>query len=59
MLNSLKGSIEFEVRWHSTDLEKEEHKVIYVVQIRFGESVMIYLLMYGDGMDGVNIHFMV
>lgn len=54
-----KGDIEYEVRWHTTDLEKDGHKVIHVAQNRFGESVMIYRLMYGDGMDDVNIHLRV
>ncbi|BFH67346.1 hypothetical protein J27TS7_16010 [Paenibacillus dendritiformis] len=54
-----KGDIEYEVRWHTTDLEKDGHKVIHVAQNRFGESVMIYRLMYGDGMDDVNIHIKV
>lgn len=54
-----KGDIEYEIRWHTTDLEKAGHKVIHVAQNRFGESVMIYRLMYGDGMDDVNIHLRV
>lgn len=54
-----KGNIEFEVQWHTTDLEKDGHKVLHVAQNRFGESVMIYRLMYGDGMDDENIHLRV
>lgn len=54
-----KGDIEYEVKWQTTDLEKDGHKVIHVAQNRFGESVMIYRLMYGDGMDDVNIHLRV
>ncbi|MEK5358047.1 hypothetical protein [Paenibacillus sp. FSL L8-0709] len=51
-----KGDIEHEVRRQKTDLEKDGHKVIHVDQNRFEESIMIYRLMYGDGMDDVNIH---
>lgn len=54
-----KDDIEYEVRWHTTDLEKDGHKIVHVAQNRFGESVMIYRLMYGDGMDDVNIHLRV
>lgn len=54
-----KGDIEYEVKWQTTDLEKDGHKVIHVAQNRFGESVMIYRLMYDDGMDDVNIHIKV
>ncbi|GGF88940.1 hypothetical protein [Paenibacillus aceti] len=54
-----KGDIEYEVSWHTADLEKDGHKVIHVAQNRFGESVMIYRLMYDDGMDDVNIHIKV
>jgi len=54
-----KGDIEYEVRWHTTDLEKDGHKVIHVAQNRFGESVMISRLMYDDGMDDMNIHLKV
>jgi hypothetical protein len=51
-----KGDIEYEVRWYTSDLEKDGHKVIHVARNRFGEIVMIYRLMYGDGIDDVNIH---
>ncbi|MGF9696402.1 hypothetical protein [Paenibacillus sp. MABNR03] len=54
-----KGDIEYDIRWHTTDLEKYGHKIIHVAQNQFGESVMIYRLMYGDGMDDVNIHLRV
>lgn len=54
-----KGDIEYEVKWHMEDLEKDGHKVIHVAQNRFEETVMIYRLMYGDGMDDVNIHIRV
>lgn len=54
-----KGDIEYEVRWHTTDLEKDGHKVIHVAQNRFDESIMIYRLMYDDGMDDLNIHIRV
>lgn len=54
-----KGDIEYEVRWYTTFLEKDGHKVIHIAQNRFGESVIIYRLMYEDGIDDVNIHLRV
>lgn len=46
-----RGDIEHEVKWQTTDLEKEGHKIIHVAQNRFGETIMIYRIMYGDGQD--------
>lgn len=54
-----KGDIEYEVHWHTADLEKNGHKVLHVAQNRYGESVMIYRLIYGDGMDDRDIHLRV
>lgn len=53
------GDIEYEVRWHMANLEKEGHKVIHVAQNRCGERIMIYRFMYSDGMDDENIHLRV
>ncbi|MBD2846693.1 hypothetical protein IDH44_15970 [Paenibacillus sp. IB182496] len=46
-----KGDVEYEVRWHTTNLERDGHKVVHIDQNRFGETVMIYRLMYDDGQD--------
>jgi hypothetical protein len=54
-----KGDIEYEIQWHTADLEKDGHKVIHVAQNRIGESIMIYRLFYGDGMDDRDIHLRV
>jgi len=32
-----KGDIEYDIRWHTTDLEKDGHKIIHVAQNRFGK----------------------
>lgn len=50
-----KGDIEFEVQWQTTDLENEGHKVLHIAQNRYGETVMVYRLFYGDGMDEEDI----
>lgn len=50
-----KGDIKYEVEGHTADLDNDGHKVIHVAQNRFGELVMIYRLMYGDGQGEVNI----
>ncbi|MEK4439075.1 hypothetical protein [Paenibacillus sp. FSL K6-2862] len=54
-----KGDTYYEVQWHTSDLEKDGHKVLHVAHNRFAESVMIYRVMYGDGMDDENIHLRV
>ncbi|MED1746654.1 hypothetical protein [Brevibacillus borstelensis] len=50
-----KGDIEFEVQWQTKDLENEGHKVLHVAQNRYGESVMVYRLYHGDGLDDEDI----
>ena len=43
-----KSDINYEVQWHTTELEKDGHKVIHVDQTRYGETVMIYRLHHDD-----------
>lgn len=50
-----KGDIEYEVKWQISDLEKDGHKVLHVAENQYGESIMVYRLFYGDGMDDKDI----
>jgi len=54
-----KGDIDYEVQWHTSDLEKDGHKVIHIAQNRYGEKVMVYRLIHNDGLDDRDIHLRV
>ena len=54
-----KGDINYEVQRHTADIENDGHRVLHVAQNRFGESTMIYRLMYGNSMDDQDIHLWV
>ncbi|MGN7472084.1 hypothetical protein [Brevibacillus sp. SAFN-007a] len=50
-----KGDLENEVQWQITNLEKDGHKVLNVAQNRYGESIVVYRLFYGDDLDDEDI----
>lgn len=54
-----KGDIEYEVHCQTFDIEKDGHKVLHVAGNRYGESIMVYRLFYGDALDERDIHLRV
>lgn len=54
-----KGNIEYEIQWQTTDIERGGHKVIHVAKNRHGETVMVYRLFYGDGLDDRDLNLRV
>ncbi len=51
-----KGDIEYEVKYQSSQIEGEGHRVLNVLTNKYNERVIIYRLYYGDDQDDININ---
>lgn len=51
-----KGDIEYEVRYQSSQIEGEGHRVLNVVTNKYNERVIVYRLYYDDDQDDININ---
>jgi hypothetical protein len=51
-----KGDIEYEVRYQSSQIEGEGHRVLNVVTNKYNERVIVYRLYYDDDQDEININ---
>ncbi|WP_179136182.1 GNAT family N-acetyltransferase [Paenibacillus sp. 32352] len=51
-----KGDIEYEVKYQSSQIEGEGHRVLNVVTNKYNEQVIVYRLYYDDDQDDININ---
>ncbi|TVY01493.1 GNAT family N-acetyltransferase [Paenibacillus cremeus] len=51
-----KGDIEYEVKYQSSQIEGEGHRILNVVTNKHNERVIVYRLNYGDDRDDININ---
>jgi GNAT superfamily N-acetyltransferase len=51
-----KGDIEYEVKYQSSQIEGEGHRVLNVVTNKHNERVIVYRLYYDDDQDDININ---
>ncbi|GMK39057.1 hypothetical protein PCCS19_21110 [Paenibacillus sp. CCS19] len=51
-----KSDIEYEVKYQSSQIEGEGHRVLNVVTNKYNEQVIIYRLYYDDDQDDININ---
>ncbi|MEC0244144.1 GNAT family N-acetyltransferase [Paenibacillus dokdonensis] len=51
-----KGDFQYEVKYQSSQIEGEGHRVLNVVTNKYDERVIIYRLYYDDDQDDININ---
>ncbi|GAA3403455.1 hypothetical protein ACFFNY_35680 [Paenibacillus hodogayensis] len=51
-----KGDIEYEVKYQSSQIEGEGHRVLNIVTNKYNERVIVYRLYYDDDQDDININ---
>jgi GNAT superfamily N-acetyltransferase len=51
-----KGDIEYEVKYQSSQIEGEGHRVLNVVTNKHNERVIVYRLYYNDAQDDINVN---
>jgi GNAT superfamily N-acetyltransferase len=54
-----KGDIEYEVKYQSSNLESEGHRVLNVSTNKYNARVIVYRLYYDDDQDDININLRV
>lgn len=51
-----KGDFEYEVKYQSSQIEGEGHRVLNIVTNKYNERVIVYRLYYDDDQDEININ---
>lgn len=49
------GDVEFETRWQSAAIERQGHKIIHFADTKQNEHIIVYRLLYDDGVDDEDI----
>jgi GNAT superfamily N-acetyltransferase len=54
-----KGDVEYEVKYQTSQIEGEGHRVLNVVTNKYDERVIVYRMYYDDDQDDININLRV